>query len=248
VATRLTKRDAQGWLIEYDGVPVERVSSLPENTSRVIDHKVNGRRVHHEVQDLKMCINIKGTNGSGKSTIPIYLIKHDTEVVYLVSRREDRKPVATYCKGYDTVILGAYLAGTNCGGCDYLDDTQQAKFVLSRLWKKDVHIIYEGVIVGDIKSTFYELMLAFNQVHERDLGFCFMGTRFRECLTRIQRRNGGKPIKEDLVKSKYKNATTHLRYYLQEGKIPCTVLDTKCSKQEVFERFLAQYPSFNPVF
>jgi predicted ABC-type ATPase len=248
MATRQAIRDGQGWLVEYDGVRVERVSTLPDNTPQVMDVAIPGRHIHHEFQDRKMCVNIKGTNGSGKSTIPIYMIKHDNDVVYLVTKSTDRKPVATYCKGFDTVILGAYLAGTNCGGCDYLTDTQQAKFVLSRLWKKDVHILYEGVIVGDIKSTFYEVMLAFNQIHERDLSFCFMGTRFKECLKRIQRRNGGKPIKEELVRSKYKNATTHLRYYLEQGKVPCTVLDTNCSRQEAFNRFLGMYPSLNPVF
>lgn len=239
---RDVKRDKDGWLCEFDGVPVERIARLLDH-HRLATHLTKGRVVPYAT---RLVVNLKGCNGSGKSTVPMYMLHSETDTVYLTLKRDDPKPVATYCKTYNTVILGLYL--TACGGCDYLGDTQIVKLILSRLWKKDVNIIFEGVIVGDIKSTFYEIMKAFNKVYEREISFCFMGTKFRECLTRIQRRNGGKPINEALVKSKYVNSTTHLRYYLAQGDVNCTVLDTRCTRQVAFERFMNLYPDLNPIF
>ncbi len=245
MAAREAKRDKEGWLIEYDGHPVERISRLLEQTTVHIKNKAGTKL---QVTEPKWVINIKGTNGSGKSTVPIHMLHAETEWCYLTVSRDDKKPVATYAKTYDVVILGAYLSGTNCGGCDYLSDTQEVKRILRALWRKDVHIIFEGIIVGDIKSTFYNMMNAFNTIHKRHISFCFMGTRYAECLKRIQRRNGGKEIKEDLVKSKYKNAVTHLKYYLEQGDVDVQVLKTDCTRQESFERFLSIYPALQPLF
>lgn len=217
------QRDTEGWITEWDGVEVRRISSIPF------------------AQNLPpmSCINLKGCNGSGKSTIPMWFIR-DNPYVYLTLSPADKKPVATLLPLINLVILGTYV--TACGGCDSLSDTQVVKELLKQLWKRKCHIMYEGVIVGDIKSTFYDLMVAFRGVYDRNISFCFMGTKFSECLRRIQVRNGGKPIKEDLVKSKYKNSITHLKYYLSQGNVECRVLDTAGSVSEVAQRFLELYP------
>lgn len=228
---RAITRDSDGYIDSYDGIPVQRLSSVG---------RAKGPRAPLYV------INLKGANGSGKSTIPIRMIKKDKQVVLLVTSPEDKKPVATYCPTFQVVILGTYL--TACGGCDSLGNTQVVKELLKLLWKKDVHILYEGVIVGDIKSTFYELMVEFRKVHPRVVSFCFMGTTLKECLRRIQIRNGGKKINEDLVSSKYRNSVTHLRYYLDQEDVECKVLKTHGTMQDVFARFRALYPNLGPPF
>lgn len=228
---RSVSRDQDGWIVEYDSMPVWRLSSLKA---------AKGPRAP------LYAINLKGCNGSGKSTVPIRMIKKDKQTVLLVMSPEDKKPVATYCPQYGVVILGTYL--TACGGCDSLGNTQVVKELLKRLWKKDVHILYEGVIVGDIKSTFYELMLEFRNIHARDVSFCFMGTKLEDCLRRIQIRNGGKEIKTDLVASKYRNSVTHLKFYLEQGDVDCKVLKTHGTMQDVFNRFMAMYPKLGPAF
>lgn len=221
---RETLRDKEGWLIKYDGVPVRRITDIPP--TKRLD---------------KLAIQLKGCNGSGKSTIPLEILHHEkTRTCYLTASQGDKKPVATFCAPYNLAVLGVYL--TACGGCDSLSDTQVVKFVLSRLWKRNCHILFEGVIVGDIKSTFYDMMKAFNEVHHRHISFCFMGTKLSECLRRIQGRNGGKPIKEDLVRGKYKNSTTHLKYYLEQGDVECHVLNTTGTPVQVLQRFGDLYP------
>ena len=231
MARRSIVRDKDGFITSFDGVPVWRLSELKP---------AKGPRKPLYV------INLKGCNGSGKSTVPIGMINHDNKTVLLTMSPEDKKPVATFCPTYDIVWLGTYL--TACGGCDSLGDTQVVKQILKMLWKKDVHIGFEGVIVGDIKSTFYEILQGFRSVHEREVSFCFMGTPLKECLRRIQVRNGGKEINTALVASKYKNSVTHLKFYLEQGDVDCKVLKTRGTKLEVLQRFLGLYPDLGPVF
>ena len=231
MARRSIERDSDGFITTYDGIPVWRLSTLKA---------AKGPR------KPLYAVNLKGCNGSGKSTIPMRMIKRDKKTVLLTMSSEDKKPIATYCPNYGVVFLGTYL--TACGGCDSLGDTQIVKQILKLLWKKDVHIIFEGVIVGDIKTTFYEILQGFKEAYPRTVSFCFMGTPLAECLRRIQIRNGGKEINTVLVSSKYKNSVTHLKFYLEQGDVDCQVLRTTGTMQDVFNRFLGLYPDLGPVF
>lgn len=222
-----TLRDPNGWLAYYDRDPVLPFSVLPKSDSSSPKRHV---------------VNLKGCNGSGKSTIPMQLLARSKQALYLTASKDDKRPVGVYVPQLRVVILGLYSPGVNCGGCDALGNTQIVKELLKLLWKKDVHIMYEGVIVGDIRSTFYELMIAFNTVHERIPSFCFMNTPLKTCLERIQKRNGGKVINEDLVRQKYRNSCVQFKYYLEAGDIDVKLLNTTGSKDAVYERFLGLYP------
>ncbi len=224
-------RDEEGWLIEYDGRKVLRLSELRK-----------ARRTDRPLY----AINLKGCNGSGKSTVPIRLIDEDKQWVFLTTRKDDKKPVGTILPQMQVVVLGTYL--TKCGGCDSLSDTQKVQELLKDLWPKNYHILFEGVIVGDIKSTFYELMKSFRDIWPRQIEFCFMGTRLNECLRRIQRRNGGKPINEELVKQKYLNSINQITYYAEQGDVGVQVLDTTGNISQIIVRFMTMYPDLGPVF
>jgi len=213
------------WLVKYDGQPVVRWKMLPRSTAAV-----------------RTCIHLKGCNGSGKSTIPMQLLRLSKNREYFAARPNTTKPCGVYCPELNLAIVGIYPEGTNCGGCDAVGDTQSVKTILAALWRRDCHIMFEGVIVGDIKSTFYELMKAFNAVNRRELSICFMGTPLKECLRRIQERNGGKPINETLVEQKYRNSLGHLKYYLDQGDIDVKVLNTSGTKVEVLRKFCELYP------
>ena len=223
-------RNEKGWITAYRGMPVWRskqlTTSLPKAT--------------------RLIINLKGCNGSGKSTIPQMMIESEGENAVLITiSKEDKLPVATFCPTYNTVILGRYF--TACGGCDTLIPSQVQE-IIKKLWLKDVHILFEGVIVGDIKSTFYNLMRECREVSPRIVEFCFMGTPFKTCLKRVSLRNGGKPVKVEQIRQKYRNAVSHLKYYLSQGDVGVWVLPTQGSRLAVFNRFLQHYPMLYPPF
>lgn len=227
-------------LTSYDGVEVRLIDRLP-------DFRFANTFPEHPKQ-TRLCINLKGCNGSGKSTIPMTLVSTTSRYMYLTASAEDKKPCAMYIPDLRLVILGVYSDAVNCGGCDSLGDTQIVKSLLLRLWKKDVHILFEGVIVGDIKSTFYEIMLKFSGVYVRNIIFTFMGTKFSTCLARIQSRNGGKPINTELVKQKYKNSVVQLKYYLDQGDVGVQVLDTSGTKIEVVTKFMKLNPELEKMW
>jgi hypothetical protein len=228
---RKSERDSEGWLSFYDGVPVWQLSSFARPRKR---SKPN------------LVINLKGCNGSGKSTVPIRLIDMDKQRVYVTTSKDDKKPVATYLPQSRLIIFGMYLS--KCGGCDALAGPWKVQELLKDFWTKDVHILFEGVIVGDIKSTFYDLMKAFCAIRPRECHFCFMGTKFKECLRRIQVRNGGRDINEDMVKAKYQNSLKQLIYYADQGDVGVQVLNTNGNISQIVERFLSMYPDMGPVF
>jgi len=233
MARRSIERDEELWISSYDGIPVWRLSTLKA---------AKGPR------KPLYAINLKGANGTGKSTIPMRMIQHDKKAVLLTLTQLDKKPVATFLPQYGVVLIGLYLKDTACGGCDSLGDTQVVKQILKALWKKDVHILFEGVIVGDICSTFYEIMKGFREVHSRQVSFCFMGTPLKEALRRIQIRNGGKEINTALVAQKYQNSIRQLKFYLEQGDVDCKVLKTSGTMEDVFKRFCGLYPDLGPVF
>ena len=108
--------------------------------------------------------------------------------------------------------MGTYFNKT--GGIDGLPNTE---ITIKTLWyalKKfpDYNIIMEGVIASTVFSTYAKL---FQEVQEKypELKIIVLNLLppLEVCLKRIQQRNGGKPIKEELVASKWnsvaKNAT-----------------------------------------
>ena len=216
-------RNSKGWLVSYDGRQVIPADLLPENTERPGYH---------------YCINLKGCNGSGKSTVVFEMLRTGNWV-YITTEAHQKKPIAIYSRKYNTVILGTYMS--QCGGCDTLSNTKVVAELLKLFWDKDVNVLYEGVIVGDIKSTFYELMKELRERYYRHVSFCFMGTTIRECLARVQKRNGGKEVNENLIRGKYATSIRQLKWYLEQGDVECTVLDTKHPKNVVFRKFLELY-------
>lgn len=220
-------RTANGWLVTYDAIKVIKSSELPLH-------------IGDEETSPRYAINLKGANGSGKSSVIFEMLKADPHWVYVQWKPNVSRPIAIYSPRFQTVILGVYLS--NCGGCDAIGNTVKVKNYIRLFWNKDVHLIYEGVIVGDIKTTFYELMKHLRSTHYRKVSFCFMGTSLKTCLARVQIRNGGKPVKEDVITDKYKNSMRYLKWYLSQGDVDCEVLNTKGTTREVFQRFLVNYP------
>ena len=156
-----------------------------------------------------MIINLRGTSGSGKSTIVTHLMRQfNTRKPIFI---EDRKRplgyeldeglclrselheigeggvlsrVRTAVNLHKTFVVGHYE--TPCGGCDTLSfpGSQDKIWELVRSYHhQEFHVIFEGVIVGDDKKRTIQ---AYSDV--LPLLLIELDTPLKECLKGIQER------------------------------------------------------------
>lgn len=188
-----------------------------------------------------MIVNIRGCNGAGKSTVPMLMMESDPEFeVIKLGVGKNGKPCApaiTVFHKLKWVALGTYFNKT--GGMDTYGtnaETRQAlDYVLENYPEYDV--IMEGVIASTIKSTYAELFKGLEKRGHQVLIMAFLPP-LKVCLERIQQRNGGKPIKEDLVESKWHSVESGVAYFREAG-LTCLRIDTsKCSRENMLKNFL----------
>jgi predicted ABC-type ATPase len=160
---------------------------------------------------MKTFVNIRGTNGSGKSTLARRFFGENDATVELVNQTFLRKKAEEQLQirvtgriNPDTMtcVIGDY--GTMAGGLDKVR-TFEAQFaaINSALALADVNVVVaEGVLASTVFGSWAD--------HSRKLAsegvrvvWAFLTTPVAECLRRIQVRNGGKPIKEELVRDKW---------------------------------------------
>lgn len=165
-----------------------------------------------------MIVNIRGCNGSGKSSIPMSML--DDPEMYVVEKPYKGKirKIATVFPTYGWVAMGTYFNKT--GGLDGFPDTNLTKKAFWHLLKKfpEYNLLMEGVIASTVFSTYAELFKeAKKRYPDREVYIISLLPPIRNCLRRIQKRNGGKVIKEDLVASKWQTVQRNVQKFRMEG-------------------------------
>lgn len=155
---------------------------------------------------MKTFLNIRGTNGSGKSTLARrFFGEHDATVNLVSYVNKSGKPKwATGQVNPDnlTCVVGSY--DTMAGGLDKLPSFDiQFQAIEAALALPDVDLVVaEGVLASTVLGSWAEHAKKLIGGGHRVI-WAFMSTPVPVCLQRIQARNGGKPIKEDLVRDKW---------------------------------------------
>ncbi len=176
-------------------------------------------------------INLRGPNGAGKTTLlrclgktpgsylrPVFqplnqppegrrpaagpaMVKWDKEKAKEGTPKGS--PICVTITPEGIALLGDYTpeAKGTTAGCDRIsrqDDCKAALEAAARLPEVKL-VVFEGIIVSTIFLPWLEW--------ERKNGgmiWAFLDTPLDVCLRRIQERNGGEPIKEELVANKHK--------------------------------------------
>lgn len=146
-------------------------------------------------------------------------------------------PAITVFHKLKWVALGTYFNKT--GGMDTYGTNAETRTALFHALTNypDYDIVMEGVIASTIKSTYAELFKQLQEYGHQVLIMAFVPP-LEVCLERIQQRNGGKAINEDLVASKWRSVDSGVDYFRNEG-LTCLRIDTsKCSKESMLKNFL----------
>lgn len=191
---------------------------------------------------MRLLINIRGCNGSGKST-PLLQMKEADPNMYEVSVNSDgRNPKLTVFPKFKVVALGHYHA--KCGGMDTLknnEETRQALFrALDDPFFQEYDIIAEGVISSTVYSTYTELFQELEQRYEGlNVLIINISTPLDICLKRIQSRNGGKPIKEEQVYAKRNGVLRNHNKFKEDGLYSVRYDNTLVLEREALDKLVA---------
>jgi len=195
---------------------------------------------------MKLLVNIRGTNGAGKSTIPMAMLD-DPKMHVVGCGYKAEKPCAPWLTVFPTygwVALGTYRAKT--GGMDTMSTNADIAFALATAWDRypERDILMEGIIASTIKSTYAELfgnyqsMVDAEEVTPRKIVIMSFVPPLEVCLSRVQERNGGKPVKEDAIAGKWRTVDRNVQYFKDMGFTSLRIDNSNIKKESMFKNFL----------
>lgn len=177
-------------------------------------------------------LNVKGTNGSGKTNLIRQILFGNDNYWFVLD--DSGKIVAVYNEHFQILGLGPYEPDIAMGGCDRLKGNKSVMDLITLFWKSDLDIIFEGVIVSTIKTTYQEfcqdLSWLLHNYQPRVVAVGFLDTQIDTCIQRIMHRNNGKEINTTIVRNKYRAIKGHEMYY-KAAKVPTIVIPSE--RQEV---------------
>lgn len=188
-----------------------------------------------------MIVNIRGTNGAGKSTIPMQMMELDPEfeVIKLGVGKTGKpcNPAITIFHKLGWVALGTYFNKT--GGMDTYGTNEDAKMALNYVLENypDYDVLMEGFVVSGIQSTYGEIFHALEDAGHQVLIIAFVPP-IEVCLERVYKRNGNKPIKEKNVLSKWRSVVSGVNYFRNEGFDVLRIDNSKCLRERMLKNFM----------
>lgn len=126
-----------------------------------------------------MIIDIRGTNGSGKSYPVHQLLKnHDHQVMDLITPYEVID--LTIIPSLQTTIIGKYT--TACGGADGVTKQDAITWALKHLYPNYKTVIVEGSIVASVYKRWRDLAV---ELGKPNYLFAFMQTPLEVCIQSV---------------------------------------------------------------
>lgn len=192
---------------------------------------------------MKLLVNIRGANGAGKSTIPMSMMD-DLKMKVIGIGPNNTRPYITVFPSYMWVALGTYHNKT--GGLDsYKNNAETHQAMMYCLINyPDYDILMEGIIASTVKSTYarwfseIEQEMVEGKLYERRILVMSFLPPLDVCLERVYERNGGKPIKEEQVASKWRTVDRNVQYFKDEGFISLRINNARCPKEKMLVKFL----------
>lgn len=197
-----------------------------------------------KVKELKF-INIRGCNGSGKSTVVSEMKKHDESIEVRDTLNGKSTIVLTLFPNFRFVCIGSYSGDRLCGGCDTLSNFEPEyngmndfyeKF-LEKIWNLDYNIIMEGVIISTINTAYADLFKKLSKKGTREVIPYFITTPADVCISRVLSRNNGKDVNEDYIRSKHKSTQKGIRIFKERNLHVVECDNSKYSIDDTLENF-----------
>lgn len=135
--------------------------------------------LHHPEQELtgNVLLNIRGTNGSGKSYTVCEITKGRTSTLKMIDG------IKVYDYG-DFYVIGSYDKA--CGGLDTITDFYAIDPLVQKLIK-DKHVLMDGLLWSGVFRASHKLSEAIRKEGHQMLWLC-MDTTAHKCIDNVMRR------------------------------------------------------------
>lgn len=133
-------------------------------------------------------VQVKGSNGSGKTTLVKELGLLSEDWTYLTW--DGGKVYATVFDNIRWAAIGKYDPNAAMGGCDCLGSVDEIKRAIQDVmrYRKGYWIVFEGMMISTIKSTFYNFLLDIEAKGKAKVLFVILKSTAEGCITRIRGR------------------------------------------------------------
>ena len=160
-----------------------------------------------------MIINIRGTSGSGKSTVVKSLLNCREELVHPHFVEGRKRPLGYWVEhpARRIAVIGHYE--TACGGCDTIPNMDRIFELITQCHKMGAHVLFEGLLVSAEGRRTIELG---ERVGWDQFVVLRLTTDLEECVESInQRRRAKNPEAPDVnpknTEQKYKGTLSTCR-------------------------------------
>ena len=198
---------------------------------------------------MRVLVQLRGTNGSGKSTVPMQMREQDSDYEEVGLGPNGKSPYITIFPNLKWVALGTYHAKT--GGMDTFKNNEATRLALDYAWKNypTYDILMEGIIASTVKSTYadlfhdYEVIMGTDYVDRKIIIMNFLPP-VEVCIDRVYARNGGKPIKVEQLEGKWRTVNRNAMYFKDKGFTSIKIDTNKWLYDDVLNKFIGKVEKY----
>lgn len=189
----------------------------------------------------RLLVNIRGCNGAGKSTIPMSMMDDPHMWVYELIGSDGKKLSSiTVFPTYKWVALGTYFNKT--GGMDTIRNNWITKATLFAALDgfPEYNVLMEGIMASTIRSTYINLFHEVEEHYKDEVKVLIISLLppVEIAISRVYSRNGGKPVKEDAIRSKWFTVERNVKAFSEAGFTSIRVDSSKVKKKSMLRAFL----------
>ena len=186
-------------------------------------------------------VNIRGINGSGKSTIPQMMMENDKNIFELTWNYDSKPKVfAVVSPLYETIFIGRYrgLQGGKTGGLDTMKSNDEIEQAVELVWESSYNILMEGVMASTLRGAYSKLFQRMNKEHTpRRIIIYSLLPSLETCYERVQRRNGGNITSKELMETKYRSVYNNVVGFREDGFISIAADNTNVKYEDTIKWF-----------
>lgn len=187
----------------------------------------------------RVLVNIRGCNGAGKSTIPLSMMNDPEMCVETLLDSQGQKVVAlTVFPTYGWVALGTYF--TQAGGLDTVSCIAATKIGLHAAicLYPDYDVLMEGILCSTTFSSYAAMFHEVEETYGMRVLILSLLPPVEEAIRRVYARNGGKPIKEDLIRGKWGSVYRSHEKFRRDGFCVARADSSRVTKDRMLPCFL----------